>query len=150
MSLGRAIAGMIVGGLQVFGRAFAQAYQEAARGAAKGGAAGAANAAKSAATKARAGMTLEEAQKILNVEPNASYEEIMKNYDHLFKINEKKAGGSFYLQSKVYRAKERLELEHPELFQSASSTSTSESNPEGPKTDASSRQSTDGSDKSDK
>lgn len=25
----------------------------------------------------------------------------LQNYDHLFKINEKKAGGSFYLQSKV-------------------------------------------------
>lgn len=35
----------------------------------------------------------------------------LQNYDHLFKINEKKAGGSFYLQSKVYRAKERLDEE---------------------------------------
>jgi len=26
---------------------------------------------------------------------------LCQNYDHLFKINEKKAGGSFYLQSKV-------------------------------------------------
>jgi len=29
----------------------------------------------------------------------------------LFKVNEKNDGGSFYLQSKVVRAKERLELE---------------------------------------
>lgn len=35
----------------------------------------------------------------------------LQNYYHLFKVNDKKAGGSFYLQSKVVRAKERLELE---------------------------------------
>ena len=34
-----------------------------------------------------------------------------KNYDHLFKINTKTSGGSFYLQSKVFRARERLEME---------------------------------------
>ena len=26
---------------------------------------------------------------------------LLQNFDHLFKVNEKKAGGSFYLQSKV-------------------------------------------------
>eukprot|EP00045_Choanoeca_perplexa_P012028 m.129702 g.129702 ORF g.129702 m.129702 type:complete len:149 (-) comp15857_c0_seq4:2149-2595(-) len=129
MSLGKILAGFVVGTVQVVGRAFAQAYREAAAG--KGGASAAANGAKNAATKARAGMTLEEAQKILNVEPTASYEEIMKSYENLFKINEKKAGGSFYLQSKVYRAKERLELEHPELFAQAPSPTDS------PKGDAS-------------
>ena len=36
---------------------------------------------------------------------------LLQNYYHLFKVNDKKAGGSFYLQSKVVRAKERLELE---------------------------------------
>jgi import inner membrane translocase subunit TIM16 len=29
----------------------------------------------------------------------------------LFKVNDKETGGSFYLQSKVVRAKERIELE---------------------------------------
>ena len=38
-------------------------------------------------------------------------EEIQKNYDHLFAVNEKSKSGSFYLQSKVYRAKERLDEE---------------------------------------
>ncbi|KAG7248894.1 hypothetical protein CRUP_023079, partial [Coryphaenoides rupestris] len=33
------------------------------------------------------------------------------NYEHLFKVNDKEVGGSFYLQSKVVRAKERLEEE---------------------------------------
>lgn len=32
-----------------------------------------------------------------------------QNYEHLFKVNEKKEGGSFYLQSKVVRAKEALD-----------------------------------------
>jgi hypothetical protein len=27
-------------------------------------------------------------------------------------VNEKSAGGSFYLQSKVFRAKERFDMEH--------------------------------------
>ena len=38
-------------------------------------------------------------------------EELQKKYDHLFTINDKAQGGSFYLQSKVLRAKERLEEE---------------------------------------
>ena len=28
-------------------------------------------------------------------------EAIKKNYEHLFRVNDKKSGGSFYLQSKV-------------------------------------------------
>jgi len=37
--------------------------------------------------------------------------EIQKNYDHLFAVNDKHKAGSFYLQSKVFRAKERLDEE---------------------------------------
>lgn len=36
---------------------------------------------------------------------------ISQNYEHLFKINAKQTGGSFYLQSKVFRARERIEME---------------------------------------
>jgi import inner membrane translocase subunit TIM16 len=36
---------------------------------------------------------------------------IAKNYEHLFSVNEKSKGGSFYLQSKVVRAKERIDQE---------------------------------------
>ncbi|XP_010139187.1 PREDICTED: mitochondrial import inner membrane translocase subunit TIM16, partial [Buceros rhinoceros silvestris] len=36
---------------------------------------------------------------------------LRQNYDHLFKVNDKSVGGSFYLQSKVVRAKERLDEE---------------------------------------
>lgn len=40
--------------------------------------------------------------------------EVNKKYEHLFNINDKSKGGSFYLQSKVFRAKERIdhELQH--------------------------------------
>lgn len=34
-----------------------------------------------------------------------------QHYEHLFKMNEKANGGSFYLQSKVVRAREALEYE---------------------------------------
>lgn len=37
--------------------------------------------------------------------------EIQKSYEHLFKVNDRSIGGSFYLQSKVVRAKERPEEE---------------------------------------
>lgn len=56
------------------------------------------------------GITLEEAQQILNVS-KLDPEEIKKNYDHLFAVNDKSKGGSFYIQSKVFRAKERLDEE---------------------------------------
>jgi len=38
-------------------------------------------------------------------------DEIQKRYEYLFRINDKSQGGSFYLQSKIYRAKERLDKE---------------------------------------
>ena len=56
------------------------------------------------------GMTIEEAKQILNIE-KISPEEIEKSYAHLFECNDKAKGGSFYLQSKVVRAKERLDQE---------------------------------------
>lgn len=63
-----------------------------------------------------AGITLEEAQQILNTS-NLNEEEIKKRYEHLFNVNEKSKGGSFYLQSKVFRAKERLDAELESLKQ---------------------------------
>ena len=55
-------------------------------------------------------MTLEEATQILNLE-KLEPEEIKKQYEHLFNMNDKSKGGSFYLQSKVFRAKERIDEE---------------------------------------
>lgn len=55
-------------------------------------------------------MSLDEAMKILHVD-ELNPEIIERNYKHLFEANDRKNGGSFYIQSKVYRAKERLDQE---------------------------------------
>ncbi|KAM3863899.1 mitochondrial import inner membrane translocase subunit tim16 [Diretmus argenteus] len=106
----RYLAQIIVMGAQVVGRAFARALQQefaASQAAAQArGRAGQ----QSAAASSISGMSLQEAQQILNL-GSLSPEEIQKNYEHLFKVNDKAVGGSFYLQSKVVRAKERLEEE---------------------------------------
>ncbi|KAB1269656.1 Mitochondrial import inner membrane translocase subunit tim16-B [Camelus dromedarius] len=63
---------------------------------------------QSAAASNLSGLSLWEAQQILSVS-KLSPKEIQKNYKHLFKVNNKSVGGSFYLQSKVVRVKERLD-----------------------------------------
>ncbi|XP_032442849.1 coronin-7-like isoform X3 [Xiphophorus hellerii] len=104
------LAQIVVMGVQVVGRAFARALQQeyaasqaAARARGRPGQ-------QSAAVSSITGMSVQEAQQILNVS-TLSPEEIQKSYEHLFKANEKSVGGSFYLQSKVVRAKERLDEE---------------------------------------
>ncbi|KAH1047110.1 hypothetical protein J1N35_037894 [Gossypium stocksii] len=52
-------------------------------------------------------MTEQEARLILGVSEETAWEEILKKYEILFEKNAK--NGSFYLQSKVHRAKECLE-----------------------------------------
>jgi hypothetical protein len=54
-------------------------------------------------------MSLDEARQILDVSAETVAEDVAKKYDFLFQLNDKNKGGSFYLQSKVYRAKERLD-----------------------------------------
>ena len=62
-------------------------------------------------------MTLEEAKQILNLTDEDflgtknTQEKFQKNYDHLFSVNDRSKDGSFYLQSKVFRAKERIDQE---------------------------------------
>ncbi|SPP84285.1 mitochondrial import inner membrane translocase subunit Tim16 [Drosophila guanche] len=107
------LAQIIVLGAQAVGRAFTKALrqeiaasQEAARRAG-GGKQGD----KTAESNLRTGMTVEEAKQILNVDDLKNVDCIVKNYEHLFSVNERGKGGSFYLQSKVFRAKERLDQE---------------------------------------
>jgi mitochondrial import inner membrane translocase subunit TIM16 len=64
------------------------------------------------AAKATKQLSLQEARMILGVEAEAPWEDVVKKFEHLFTANEKT--GSFYLQSKIYRAKERLEQEYIE------------------------------------
>lgn len=112
------IAQIIVTGSQIVGRAFAravrnefqasQAAAEARRGRAAGGGG---NDSNRKAADAITGMSVQEAKQILNIEDLTDLELLQKNYDHLFSVNDKTKGGSFYLQSKVVRAKERIDQE---------------------------------------
>lgn len=63
-------------------------------------------------------MDLEEAKMILNVE-KICQGEIEQKFKLLFEANSKNLSGSFYLQSKVYRAKQRLDSELDSKDQSA-------------------------------
>jgi mitochondrial import inner membrane translocase subunit TIM16 len=61
------------------------------------------------------GLTLDEACKILNVKPpqggKANMEHVYERFKKLYDVNEPKKGGSFYVQSKILRARERIEME---------------------------------------
>ncbi|XP_022904980.2 mitochondrial import inner membrane translocase subunit TIM16-like [Onthophagus taurus] len=105
------IAQLIVAGSQVIGRAFARAVKEeiaASQDAAKRLGNNKTRAERLNNTKT--GLSLEEAKQILNID-KLDVEEINKRYDHLFKVNDKGSGGSFYIQSKIVRAKERIDME---------------------------------------
>lgn len=58
---------------------------------------------------------MEEACKILDVPPpkqgQIDINKVMEKFKKLFDTNEPKNGGSFYLQSKILRARQRIELE---------------------------------------
>lgn len=105
---------MVLVGTRVFGRAAAEAWRQAsarsqyAQEAAKAGGSTANNYASS-------GLTLDEACKILNVKPpsggKANIDDVLERFKRLFDVNDPKKGGSFYLQSKILRARERIELE---------------------------------------
>ncbi|KAK3945731.1 Pam16-domain-containing protein [Diplogelasinospora grovesii] len=123
----RIITQVVLVGSRVLGRAFAEAYKQASasssyqRAQAKAG-----NPVGGGTASGRAnlssGMTLDEACKILNVKPPhqnggqaaaaaANMEEVMDRFKRLFDTNDPKKGGSFYLQSKILRARERIEAE---------------------------------------
>ncbi|KAJ1651965.1 mitochondrial import inner membrane translocase subunit TIM16 [Dispira simplex] len=107
MSAPRVFIQVLVTGVQIVGRAFVEAYKQAAANSANRHAA---RGAGDAVTR-RTGITIDEACQILNVQKDAPLEEVMKKYNVLFKLNDPKTGGTLYLQSKVFRAKERLEME---------------------------------------
>ncbi|PNW79360.1 hypothetical protein CHLRE_09g412300v5 [Chlamydomonas reinhardtii] len=116
----RVVAQVLVAGATVVFRAATQAWAQALVNAQKSGVASeAAQAAQQAAQTAgsavkKAGtMAVQEAQLILGVESGASWGDVVKRFKHMFEVNEKH--GSFYLQSKVYRAKETIEEEYKRL-----------------------------------
>ncbi|KAE8703492.1 ERF115 protein [Hibiscus syriacus] len=100
----RILANLIVMGSGILGRAVFQAYRQALANASKSGVA------QETMQNIRRGSKIvaePEARQILGVTEHSSWEEILKKYDNLFEQNAK--NGSFYLQSKVHRAKECLE-----------------------------------------
>ncbi|KAJ2755374.1 mitochondrial import inner membrane translocase subunit TIM16 [Coemansia sp. BCRC 34490] len=56
------------------------------------------------------GITVDESTKILNIEDPNNKDELSKKFEHLFNANDPKKGGSLYLQAKVIRARERIEM----------------------------------------
>ncbi|KAI5660325.1 hypothetical protein M9H77_29118 [Catharanthus roseus] len=111
----RILANIIVMGSGVVARAFVQAYRQAIANASKNGVA---QEAVQGIKRASKTMTEAEAKQILGVGENASWEEILQRYDNLFERNSK--NGSFYLQSKVHRAKECLEATYKPKMEEAS------------------------------
>ncbi|KXL51146.1 hypothetical protein M433DRAFT_150924 [Acidomyces richmondensis BFW] len=113
----RIISQIVFTGARVFGRAFAEAYKQAS--ASQRYAAANSNNSTAAKSMSSSGLTLDEACRILNVSPprggQASLDRVHEQFKRLFDMNDPKKGGSFYLQSKVLRARERIELEAQRL-----------------------------------
>eukprot|EP00262_Sarcandra_glabra_P022213 TRINITY_DN9771_c1_g1_i1.p1 TRINITY_DN9771_c1_g1~~TRINITY_DN9771_c1_g1_i1.p1 ORF type:complete len:116 (+),score=26.32 TRINITY_DN9771_c1_g1_i1:224-571(+) len=99
------LANLIVMGSGIMARAFVQAYRQALTNASKSGVAQ--ETIQNTIHRASKTMAEQEARQILGVTAESSWEEILQKYDSLFERNAK--NGSFYLQSKVHRAKECLE-----------------------------------------
>jgi len=107
----KVIAQMVVSAVQVLTRAGVQAYQQALRNAKQG------PGAQANPLHAKKRMPLDEALGILNLEKaNASPEVLDAAFQKFFALNDPGKGGSFYLQSKIFRANEaaRIELGYDE------------------------------------
>ncbi|KAF4122783.1 mitochondrial import inner membrane translocase subunit TIM16 [Geosmithia morbida] len=102
-------------GSRILGRSFAAAYKQAQAATAYQRAQAKAGNTVGGGASLSSGMTLDEACRILNVKPpaggQANVDEVLQRYKRLFDANDPEKGGSFYLQSKVFRAKERFERE---------------------------------------
>ncbi|KAF1999641.1 mitochondrial import inner membrane translocase-like protein subunit tim16 [Amniculicola lignicola CBS 123094] len=106
----RIITQVVFSGARIIGRAVAESYRQAA-----------ASQKYAAATKTggasitSSNISMEEACKILNVGPSKMGQMDMvfvtERFKRLFDLNDPKKGGSFYLQSKILRARERIERE---------------------------------------
>ncbi|CAB0035190.1 unnamed protein product [Trichogramma brassicae] len=94
------LAQIIVLGTQMVGRAFARALRQEIA------------ASQEAAKRAGGGQQgSQRALRILNADKPDQVDVIERNYKYLMEANDRSKGGSFYLQSKVFRAKERLDEE---------------------------------------
>ena len=104
---------IIVMGTQVVVKAFARALRQeiAASQAAARKTGGGSRGTQHVAANYKTGISLEEALQILNVEKVEQLDTIERNYKYLMEVNDRSKGGSFYIQSKIVRAKERIDEE---------------------------------------
>jgi len=108
--LGKIIAQAVILGVSVLTRALPAAYAQAVANARKNGIDTAAR-----AVSRRGGMELDQAGAILNLKDGAvlgaviDAAEVKKQFERYHAANAVDKGGSFYLQSKVYRARELLD-----------------------------------------
>ncbi|KAJ1513227.1 mitochondrial import inner membrane translocase subunit TIM16 [Coelomomyces lativittatus] len=105
------IAQILLCTTQIFGKAIMEAYKEAAKNAASQQARQTMSHHVKDTVSKSMGMTLDEAFSILHVpKQQVNSPQLQERYLHLFQQNDPMKGGSFYLQSKIYRAKERIDL----------------------------------------
>ncbi|PQE09690.1 mitochondrial import inner membrane translocase subunit tim-16 protein [Rutstroemia sp. NJR-2017a BBW] len=111
----RIITQVAITGARVLGRAISESWKQAKASSAYQKAQQSSGGGVAGGSSFSNGLTLEEACKILNVKPpkegKMDMEDVMARFKKLFDVNDPKQGGSFYLQSKILRARERLEGE---------------------------------------
>ncbi|KAL8122447.1 mitochondrial import inner membrane translocase subunit PAM16 like 2-like [Apium graveolens] len=102
---GKLLANLIVIGSTYLARGLIEGYRKALANAKHSGVA---QETLQNVRNASKGMTEQEARQILGASVESSWEDVLQKYNTLFENNAKV--GSFYLQSKVHRAKESLEM----------------------------------------
>ena len=108
----KVIAQLIIQFSSIFTRAAAQAYGQALQNAKRGGGAAAAGMGKNASKARLFKMQPQEALDILNIQKSdLTQKAVNEAFENFYKLNDPAKGGSFYLQSKFYRAKEALDYE---------------------------------------
>jgi len=106
LPLGRIIAQLIVPLIAVIARAVPAAYSQALQNARRNGV----DATKTASDLINRQISKSEALQILNLpEAEMTAEAVEKQFKKYFADNAIERGGSFYVQSKIYRAKELLD-----------------------------------------
>lgn len=98
----RIVAQIVLTATNIISKAFLQAYQQA-----KAGGGAAARAGQAASTAAR--VDLGQARSVLNIESRTpGRDEILRQFKKYYEANDPDKGGSFYVQSKIWNAKEAL------------------------------------------
>ncbi|KIY74281.1 hypothetical protein CYLTODRAFT_340455, partial [Cylindrobasidium torrendii FP15055 ss-10] len=108
----KVIIQILASGTRIFGKAVWEASRQVVKRADVAGVGNARSGSITDQLTRQHRMTVDEASLILNTKKDANLEAVMKQYEHLFKANSPPARiHSHYLQSKVVRARERLEAE---------------------------------------